>query len=70
METLIKAADGLSEKGLAIVIEFVEFVKNKEKKEQTVDSSKPVRKLGTLSGGLKYMADDFDETPDCFKEYM
>lgn len=28
------------------------------------------RKLGPLDGGLVFMADDFDETPDCFKEYM
>ncbi len=28
------------------------------------------RKLGPLSGGLVFMADDFDETPECFKEYM
>jgi hypothetical protein len=28
------------------------------------------RKLGPLAGGLVFMADDFDETPDCFKEYM
>lgn len=28
------------------------------------------RKLGPLVGGLVFMADDFDETPDCFKEYM
>ena len=26
--------------------------------------------FGALKGGLFYMADDFDETPDCFKEYM
>lgn len=28
------------------------------------------RKLGPLTGGLVFMADDFDETPNCFKEYM
>lgn len=28
------------------------------------------RKLGSLVGELVFMADDFDETPDCFKEYM
>ena len=26
--------------------------------------------FGALKGGLVYMADDFDETPECFKEYM
>ncbi len=28
------------------------------------------RKFGPLAGGLVYIEDDFDETPDCFKEYM
>jgi hypothetical protein len=28
------------------------------------------RKLGPLAGGLVFMANDFDETPNCFKEYM
>jgi len=28
------------------------------------------RKLGPLTGGLVFMAEDFDETPDCFEEYM
>ena len=33
------------------------------------DSSTFSRKLGGLEDGF-YMAPDFDETPDCFKEYM
>jgi hypothetical protein len=28
------------------------------------------RKLAPLAGGLVSMSDDFDETPECFKEYM
>ncbi len=28
------------------------------------------RRRDPLAGGLVFMADDFDETPDCFKEYM
>ncbi len=28
------------------------------------------RRRNPLAGGLVFMADDFDETPDCFKEYM
>ena len=34
------------------------------------EEKKKKRKLGALKGKLIYMADDFDETPDCFKEYM
>lgn len=38
-----------------------------ESKQITVD--KPRRKPGILKGQIR-MADDFDETPECFKEYM
>ena len=30
----------------------------------------PVRRAGTLKGTVKYMAPDFDEPLDDFKEYM
>lgn len=36
-------------------------------------NSKPEKKVKRTLGGLKgqiWMADDFDETPDCFKEYI
>ena len=32
-------------------------------------TKKTKRSAGGLTGRF-YMADDFDETPDCFKEYM
>lgn len=33
-------------------------------------TSRPPRKLGTLKGTITYMAPDFDEPLDDFKEYM
>ncbi len=61
---LIEAAKDLSEKDIAEVVDFVNFLKQKNNK-----SSNSVV-LDSLKGKLKYMAEDFDETPDCFKEYM
>ena len=34
-----------------------------------IKSDKPIRNLGKWHGQI-WMADDFDEIPDCFKEYM
>ncbi|MBP5707106.1 MAG: DUF2281 domain-containing protein [Spirochaetales bacterium] len=34
-----------------------------------IKSDKPIRNLGKWRGQI-WMADDFDETPDCFEEYM
>ncbi len=35
----------------------------------TTQKKKQKRSAGGLTGKF-YMADDFDETPECFKEYM
>ncbi len=61
---LIEAAKGLSENDIAEVVDFVNFLKQKNNN----NNNRVV--LDSLKGKLKYMADDFDETPDCFKEYM
>lgn len=37
--------------------------------KENVQAKKPKRTAGGLTGKF-WMADDFDETPDCFKEYM
>ena len=61
---IIEEAKGLSENRAAEVLDFIKFLKSR-------DGERPVeRKSNLLSGGLIFMADDFDETPDCFKEYV
>ena len=61
------------------VLQFLESIegltaKNLETDSMSISENKSYkssrRKLGPLAGGLVFMADDFDETPDCFKEYM
>lgn len=37
---------------------------------QTVKSKKNKVLYGAFKGGLNYIADDFDETPEGFEEYM
>ena len=61
---IVEAAKDLSEYSAAEVLDFIKFLKAKE----TRNGSE--RKSNLLAGGLVFMADDFDETPDCFKEYM
>lgn len=40
-----------------------------EKPVQNENVLQPKRKLGGLEKGF-WIADDFDETPDCFKDYV
>ena len=61
---LIEAAKDLSDNDIAEVVDFVNFLKQKKRS----DDNNVIFDL--YKGDLKYMAEDFDETPDCFKEYM
>ena len=63
---LIEEARTLTERNIAEVTDFIKFLKAKqtdEKKEQR-------RCSDLLKGRLKFMADDFDDTPDCFGGYL
>lgn len=74
-ELLEKELKDLPESNIADVIEYIQFLKFKLQKNENTTSSAiaerkhPERKLGILQGKF-VMADDFDETPDCFKEYL
>ena len=61
---LIEEVKDLSENNMAEVLDFVKFLKAKQGKTTSKIQ------FDTLKGKLKYISDDFDETPDCFKEYM
>ena len=70
VDTLLNEVNGLSEERLDEVITFVQFLKSIDnKKDKDKVSTNAYRNPGGLSGTF-VMADDFDETPDCFKEYV
>ena len=70
IEMLAKEAEGLSEEGLKEVMEFIQYLKYKMNiSYNNTKSDGIIRKPGGLEGPL-IMADDFDDTPDCFKEYL
>lgn len=71
-DLLEKELKDLPEASIADVIEYVQFLKFKLKNEKETVAA-PIterihskRKLGVLKGKF-VMAEDFDETPDCFK---
>ncbi|MDE7416434.1 MAG: DUF2281 domain-containing protein [Lachnospiraceae bacterium] len=66
--------ESLSDDKLSQVIQFAEYLAEKSKivipvQNNTVNEDGYVRKPGILKKKM-VMSDDFDETPDCFKEYM
>lgn len=74
-DLLEKELKDLPEANIADVIEYIRFLKFKTSREEYNKGSSPVerkhqeRKLGILEGKF-VMSDDFDESPDCFKEYI
>ena len=55
------------------VSQILDFVLSRNSQKNSVktkqEEAKPMRKLGQWKGQV-WIADDFDETPDCFKEYV
>ena len=61
---IVEEAKDLSENNAAEVLDFIKFLKSQEAQKNIE------RKSNLLAGGLMYIAEDFDDTPDCFEEYM
>lgn len=63
----------LSEEDLSQVIQFINFLRFTKSKESAAIDLQPDGKRYRTRGGFRgpvILADDFNETPDCFKEYM
>ena len=72
-ETLIKEAKELPEEKITEVLDFILFLKNQSANTavQGYEKKQDIRRRPNIfAGKLKHIADDFDETPECFKEYM
>lgn len=70
-DLLEKELKDLPEANIADVIEYIQFLKFKQLRDESaiVVRKHPERRLGIFEGKF-VMSEDFDETPDCFKEYM
>ena len=61
-----QAFDTLSFTQQAEVVDFIMYLSTKQKTEKT-NSAFP---FDIFAGDMTYIADDFDETPECFEEYV
>ncbi len=69
IDVLIKEATDLPDEYINMAVTYIQFLQFQYEKKKGEDS-KPKRILGTLSSKFHWIADDFDETPDCFAEYI
>ncbi len=75
-EKVVDIISHMSEEKVYYVLQLLEGIEGltnqkSETESRSISASKSFRRRrDPLAGGLVFMADDFDETPDCFKEYM
>ena len=69
IDVMVKEATGLPDKYVEMAVNYIHFLQFQYKNES---ENKPVinRELGAFSDKLHYIADDFDDTPDCFEGYL
>lgn len=73
IDLLLEEAQGMSEASLMEVVRFMRFVKQENEKSRmasSVQSGNPVIRKPGLYKDMIFMADDFDDPIDDFKEYM
>ena len=69
IEALIKEATDLPDEYINMAVTYIQFLQFQYEKKKG-EKAKPKRILGTLSSKFNWIADDFDETPDCMAEYL
>ncbi|MBQ8211132.1 MAG: DUF2281 domain-containing protein [Treponema sp.] len=69
-EVLEKKITLLPENYINEVIDFVDFLVAKSNSTQKIEHNYPNRKAGIAKDPNFFMAPDFDEPLECFKDYM
>ena len=71
---VIKAVDIVPLKKLPILLQFAKFLSSTSDTSEGQSSQAEVlakrKRIGGILKGKITIADDFNETPDCFKEYV
>lgn len=70
-DVLQKEIIGLREDDINLLIEYARFLKHRVTSRSIVpNTTKNKRQIGFMSNAFVSIAPDFDETPDCLKEYV
>lgn len=70
-DILLKEAKDFPEDMIEQFIRFLKYASMQKQAEHTAnDTATFQRSINPLAGEFVSIADDFDETPECFKEYV
>ena len=70
IEIMVKNLTGLPDKYVEMAVNYIRFLQKQFEQEQKNVTSEKKRQLGILSSKFHSIAEDFDKTPDCFREYI
>lgn len=70
IEVMVKEATGLPDKYVDMVVSYIHFLQYQVNENNKDTPLKPMRKMGIMADRFHFIADDFDETPDCFEDYV
>ena len=70
IDQMVKEATGLPDKYVEMAVSYIHFLQFQFRTESAQKPEAYNRKLGILSDKFHSIADDFDDTPDCFEEYV
>ena len=76
IDAIAEASVGLKEEYIPMVVSYIDFLKSYKgssdltSEKTKKNSKKPKDAINVFKGSLLYMAEDFNETPNEFKEYM
>jgi len=70
IEMLVKNATGLPDRYVDMAVSYIHFLEAQYQQEKERTATAQKRPLGILSGKFRSISEDFDQTPECFKEYM
>lgn len=66
-ETVVQRWNEMTEDEQKQTVSFIDFLLLRRQQQKP---AKTRFEFDALAGGLEYISDDFDETPEEFKEYM
>ena len=74
-DILQKEIAGLSEADIGLLVDFARYLKyrmnNISSQSKAIAASEPMkRKIGFISDAFVSIASDFDDTPECMRDYV
>lgn len=76
IDAITQASLGLDQEYIPMVVSYINFLKTYKNNSDILNEipvqnkKKPKDAINVFKGSLLYMAEDFNETPEEFKEYM